>query len=119
MSQIYIFLGIAYLFLTICVLVAFFKMCGNVKKIREHLNPELPECYVNAFYPKFNFYMSVGDKEKAKELLYQQIMTSPNFAATFKNNFSEDARAKLIEEYQPYFQQLGMEIDFSKIKLVE
>lgn len=119
MEIVYVLIGLAYAIVTVCFLIGFFRLCANVKKLRNHINPELPECYSNEFYPKFNFYISVGDTEKAKEALYREIMTSPLFADAFKDKFSEKARQELIADYQPYFEQLGMKIDFSKIKPVE
>ncbi len=97
----------------------YFRLCRDVKKIRQVFNPGLPDCYSKELAPKFNFFISVGDIEKAKEVLYVDIMTSPHFAKAFKENYSEESRDKLVELYQPYFEQLGIEMDFSKIKSIE
>ena len=57
----------------ILCLVLFFKMwgmCNDVSKIRKHFNQDVD------FDSVFNFLIRTGEKEKAKDLLFDRILSN-------------------------------------------
>ena len=54
----------------IVILVCFFMLCLNVSKIKKHLTRQYD------FESRFNFLIKIGEKEKAKDILLERIITN-------------------------------------------
>lgn len=86
-------------------LILFFKvwgMCNNVKKIKEHL------IQVDDVEAKFNFLMSIKDKEKAKEMLIANILSDKKIFDG-SSYFSDEYKLQKIKEvYGDALKSLGI-----------
>ncbi|MBO4723536.1 MAG: hypothetical protein J5629_11515 [Muribaculaceae bacterium] len=115
---------------SIIALICFFSLCKDVKFIKENLNQNTG-CDANFsissdvskiknhliqntdFEAKFNFLMMIGEKEKAREILINRILSNPKI-------FSEDAgdansNAKMCYDvYSKEFAALGVENPFKE-----
>ena len=98
---------------TLYMVVDFFHLCSDVKKIkRQLLNEEF------WFDETFLMYVSSGDIEKARTMLYGKVKADPYFAEAFSSTdkvYTKGAREKIVQQYGKYFAALGIDIDFSKV----
>lgn len=92
----------------IAILVCFFVLCSDVRMIKKHLIQR------DDYKSKFNFLMKIGEKEKAREILINRILTNSNiFAFDYKR--SADYKAKeCFKIYGEELQALGIENPFLK-----
>lgn len=97
--------------INIIVLIAFFILCGHIGKIKKRI------CLKNEFGAIFNFYFSIGDIEKAKECLFQEIVNDELLEESFfmSAEYSEKMRGYFIGKYHIYLDKLGLKIDFDKV----
>lgn len=84
-------------------LILFFKvwgMCNNVMKIKEHL------IQADDVEAMFNFLMSIGEKEKAKELLIANILSDTKIFDASSYYTDEYKVNKIREVYGEALQSL-------------
>lgn len=108
-----IILYIVAFIVSIYMIVYFFRLCSDVKIIKSRI-----------FYEEFWFdevflmYVSTGDIDKAKNMLYGKVKADPYFAEAFSSpdkNYTQGARDKIAQQYGRYFAALDIDIDFSKV----
>jgi hypothetical protein len=88
----------------IILIVCFFILCLDVSKIRKRLTRQYD------FESRFNFLISIGEKEKAKEMLLERILTN-DIIFDKKMQLTTEARAnKAAELYAKELEALGIDI---------
>lgn len=95
----------------VVTLICFFVLCTNVSTIKKEIQAPQP------FGAAFNFYLSIGQAEKAKELLIRAIMNEEVFKTAFFSNRSDkgNAQAYIEKKYKRYFDAIGLKVDFEKV----
>lgn len=88
-------------------LILFFKvwgMCNNIKKIKEHL------VRVDDVEAKFNFLMSINEKERAKAVLISNILSDKKIFDE-SSYFSDEYKLMKIKEiYGEALKSLGIKL---------
>lgn len=93
--EVIIYLGII---LNLVTLICFFVLCYNVSKIKKQF---VVDKDINA---AFSMYISLGEYEKAKELLFHEIMKQNEYIASFTYNGNNSAqRTVLKKDFQTLF----------------
>lgn len=96
--------------LQLIILICYFVLCSRVGKIKKIFYPEFR-------HENFCLLLYLGRKDDATRMLFNAIARNDNFIYAFHtNNGADKARAILKENYQAYFDALGLELDFDKIK---
>lgn len=96
--------------LELVILICFFLLCHNVSKIKKRF---VVDKDINA---AFSMYISLGEYEKAKELLFHEIMKQNEYIASFTYNGNNSAqRAVLKRTFKPYFDALNIDFDFETV----
>lgn len=91
----------------IIALICFFILCFNISKIRKKL------IISDNFPGMFAMYIALGDKEKARKLLYNAISKESEFFASFCNNGNNSTQRSILKrKYKPYLNALDIEFDF-------
>ena len=101
--------------LDVIVLICFFVLVGNVSEIKKALNASSkPQLAL------FTFYLSTGDKAKAREILKGIILSDQVFETAFYSNIESKkyARELVINKYQALAKEVDFEIDFAKVEEV-
>ena len=115
MENIIVFSIILVAIIQFIMIVTFFVMSNNVSAMRSKIAPSGED-----FKAKFYSLISLGDKVKAKALLYDRITKEQDFinAACHREKFYIDtAQESLSKEYSPELKALGMEsFDFSALE---
>ncbi|WP_448778995.1 hypothetical protein [Bacteroides congonensis] len=105
--EVIIYLGII---LNLVTLICFFVLCYNVSKIKKQF---VIDKDINA---AFSMYISLGEYEKAKELLFHEIMKQNEYIASFiYNGNNSSQRAVLKRTFKPYFDILNIDFDFETV----
>lgn len=96
--------------INLIVLICFFILCSNVSKMKKVMHPQ------NSFGAMFNFYYSIGDIDKAKELLFREVLNDEYLEAALwtKAEYRQRSQKMLEEKYTPYFNKVGITLDFAK-----
>lgn len=87
----------------IVVLICFFVLCSDVNKIKKHLIQNTD------FESKFKFLMSIGEKEKAREILISMILSNTKIFSLDILGDSETKTKKCFEIYKEELAALGIE----------
>lgn len=92
-------------------LICFFVLCANVSTIKKKLSP------TSNFGASFNFYCAVGEYERAKELLFDEIRKEEFFDTAFWSLSSdkEHCQGVIKKRYGKYFETLNINLDFDKV----
>lgn len=103
-------------------IVLFFKVWGmtnNVKSMKEELCA--PKTAVSGNWEKeFALFVTINQKDKAKELLYSEVLNSSTFSNIVKagnDSYRDSCIKELNEKYAIYLKEIGEEnvsIDFGK-----
>lgn len=93
---------IAYIILSIVVLVRWFKMTSNIEKITQHLT------YSN---PKLTYLVAIGETENAKKTALTMIVDRiyPMYSDAYNYDKAESMN-KVIAELLPKIERLGIEL---------
>ncbi|MCS2788860.1 hypothetical protein NXW92_14715 [Bacteroides fragilis] len=103
-------IAIASAVVEIITLIFFFVLCRNVSKIKKEIvtNDNLPGM--------FAMYISLGETDKAKKILYKTISKEPEFIAAFCYNGNNSAQQSTLKrKYKPDLEALGLELDFELV----
>jgi len=93
--------------LGLVILICFFVLCYNVSKIKKQI---VVDKDINA---AFSMYISLGEYEKAKELIFREIAKQKEYLASFAYNGNNSAqRAALKRTFKPYLDVLNIDFDF-------
>lgn len=103
-------------------IVLFFKVWGmtnNVKSMKEELCT--PKTAVSKNWEKeFALFVATNKKDKAKEILYSEVLNSSTFSNIVKagnDSYRDSCIKELNEKYAIYLKEIGEEsvsIDFGK-----
>ena len=88
------------------------RMCEDIHDIRAGYYSQ------KDFEGSFILLLSVGEKEKAKELLMKNMAQTPFFHNSFKGNMGTDmdkSRQMFMKRYEVYLKAVNLEIDFSVV----
>lgn len=88
----------------IVILVCFFMLCSNVSKIKKTLTQQYD------FESRFNFLIKIGEKEKAKDLLLERIITNDNIFNEHIQLSSELRANRAAKLYAKELEALGIDI---------
>lgn len=99
--------GIVAFIISIIVIAAIINTSQNTSALRKNV-------YL-LFKERFSFYLSIGDTERAKELLIDRVLADKYFKQAFGES-PMNSRQKLYDKYHLYFEALGIEIDYEKVK---
>ena len=88
----------------IILIVCFFILCLDVSKIRKRLTRQYD------FESRFNFLISIGEKEKAKDLLLERIITNDNIFNEHIQLSSELRANRAAKLYAKELEALGIDI---------
>ncbi len=96
--------------ISLIVLIAFLILCNNISKIRKSIYPK------NKFSAIFNFYYSIGEMDKAKEYLFQEICKDDYLDEAFLStaDYHQRSQKYFEEKYGKYLKVLGLSVDFNK-----
>lgn len=99
----------------IVLLFAFFVLIDNVIDIKKRITGVGEN--QNA---KFSFYLSIGDKENAKSILKQIILSESSFKIAFYSNlpYKESERKKLHDKYGKMMELVDMKFDFDIVEKI-
>lgn len=102
-------------FVEIVLLFSFFILIDNVIDIRKQITGVGED--QNA---KFSFYLSIGDKENAKSVLKQIILSDRSFKIAFYSNlrYKESERKKLQDKYGKMMELVDMKFDFDIVEKI-
>lgn len=91
----------------VIVLICFFVLCSNVSALKQRFVTKRPKT------AQFAFFMSLGDKERAREVLYRMIAEDENFNNVFysRKQKREQCLKYFIGMYKSYFDALGIELN--------
>ena len=91
----------AIILIQVIIIICFFVLCDNVAKIKSHLIQK------DDFKSKFIFLMSIGEKEKAREILINRILANNNIFV--KGHLTSIRKINLcFKTYAEEFQALGI-----------
>ena len=93
--------------LEIAILICFFVLCSNVSKIKKHLIQD-------DFDAKFKFLMLIGEKEKAREILINRILSNSSIFINETNQSDEGKAKECFNAYGEKLQALGIKNPFLK-----
>lgn len=88
-------------------LVLFFKvwgMCNNVERIEKRITPK------GNVAAQFYFMLSIGEKEKAKEILFNQILSDQDIFYDHSNFTYRQILAEIKETYGDALQKLDIKL---------
>lgn len=88
--------------LEIIILICFFILCSNVSKIRKHLIQN------DDFEAKFKFLVKMNEKEKAKEILIDRILSNDDIFNIGINLPAEVKAQQPFNVYADEFAALGI-----------
>lgn len=93
---------IAYIILSIIVLVRWWKMTSNVEQIRQHITPE---------NPKLTYLVAIGEKEQAQKAALKMLVDVlyPIYTDTY-NYAKADTMNKQLRRRLPKIQKLGLSV---------
>lgn len=96
-------------------LICFFVLCANVSKISKSISGK------NTFDSMFKMYLSLGETEKAKKLLLNEMKNDDCLQQCFceTDGLKAGARAKLTGEYAKYIKVLGMDFNFGEVDKIK
>lgn len=102
MNYIILIVMIAYLVLSIVLLIRWWKMTSDIKKIKEH---------ITASNPKIIYLMAIGEKEQAQKAALKLLVDAlyPIYYDEYVYNKADDMN-KFISERLPKIQRLGIEV---------
>lgn len=97
--------------INVIILICFFVLCSNVAKIKKKATD------VERFEARFNFLYGIGELEEAKKLLLMKVQIMENLDEAFfcKENYRENSRTVIRKKFKPYFDRLGLQIDYEKV----
>lgn len=93
---------IAYIILSIVILIRWWKMTTNVEQIRKHIT------HAN---PKLTYLVAIGEKEQAQKAALTMLvdLLYPIYSDPY-NNYKADAMNKEIQALLPKIQKLGLSV---------
>lgn len=95
--------------LELVLLICFFVLCANVSKIKKMItpggNPPSP-------YTSFAMYLSMGDKENARKVLMDIILSDENVQSAINRN--ADILKNVLAKYEKAMKEVDLEIDPKK-----
>ncbi len=92
----------------IIVLICFFVLCSDVNKIKKYLTQS------SDFESKFKFLMSVGEKEKAREILINTMLLNSKIFSLDVPGDADTKGKKCFEKYSEELAALGIENPFKE-----
>lgn len=95
--------------LELVLLICFFVLCSNVSKIKKVLTPSGNPPTQDTVYA---MSIAAGDKEKAKSVLMEIILSDPAIQETI--NQSGDILKNVLAKYNKAMKEVGLEIDSQK-----
>ena len=96
--------------LNFIMLICFFTLCRNVSSIKKSIAPN------DNFGALFILYCSVGEKEKAKEILLKQITMDSMFGSAFYSDYNRvDAQKFILDKYSGYLKMVDLTINFDMV----
>ncbi len=96
--------------LNVIMLICFFVLCSNVSNIKKSILPN------NNFRAMFLLYCSVGEKEKAKELLFKEISKDDNFGSAFYSDYNRaNAQQSIASKYDKFLKMVDVDINFDVV----
>lgn len=102
--EVIFYLGII---LELVTLICFFMLCFNVTKIKKQM------VVGENIKAAFSMYISLGEYEKAKELLFHEIMKQEEYIASFTYNGNNSSQRSVLKRtFKPYFDILNIDFDF-------
>lgn len=101
-----VFWGIVAFIIAIILIGAIINTSQNTSALRKNV-------YL-LFKERFSFYLSIGDTERAKEVLIDRVLADKDFRQAFGEN-PMNIRQKFYDKYHSYFEALGIEIDYEKV----
>lgn len=95
-----LFVMIAYIILSIVILVRWWKMTTNVREIRQHITPA---------NPNLAYLVAIGEKERAQKAALKMLVDIlyPIYTDPY-NYFKAEEMNKAIVSCLPKFQKLGL-----------
>lgn len=96
--------------IAIIVLIRFFILCSDVSTIKKHLIQS------KDFNAKFNFLMEIGEKEKAREILINRILSNHMIFSSQTDENDESKLKKCLEIYGDKLESVGIENPFEEDK---
>lgn len=95
--------------LEVVILIQFFSLCNNVKEMKKKFAPN------DNFQAMFLLYCSSGEKDKAKELLFNEICSDKIFADAFFSVLPEHEKAKqtILMKYDKLLKMVDVTLDFN------
>lgn len=93
---------IAYVILSIVVLVRWWNMTKNIEEIRQHIT------HAN---PKLTYLVTIGEKEQAEKAALTTLVDSlfPIYQNPYENNKASEMN-KIIKPYLPKIKKLGLSL---------
>ena len=102
MEMFFYFLSFVWAVLCLFLFLKIWGMCNDVSKIKSQLDRN------DDFFTKIDFLLSIGEKEKAKEILISKIL-SDEFIFNTSSTPVEKMEA-ISNKYQEEFNRLGITI---------
>lgn len=95
-------LGLAWLILSIVILVRWWKMTTNIEEIRQHLTPASP---------KLTYLVAIGEKEQAEKAALKMLvdLLLAEYSDNYNSHKAKDMNQKLTE-YLPKIEKLGISV---------
>ena len=72
MDAIFLFIALVEFAITVLVLIKFFRLCSDVSRLKEAIDPDIDTCEESEFEHRFYLYLAAGEKERAKDLLFKE-----------------------------------------------
>lgn len=93
----------------VIILICFFILCSNVNDMKKIIVPN------NNFRPLFLLYYSIGEKEKAKELLLKAISLDDVFMDAFYLDSSNRtvSQQDILKKYDVFLKMVDITLDLS------
>lgn len=91
----------------IVILVCFFFLCSNVAQIKKQLKPHMNKDV--DFDAQFKFFLAIGDKDKAKDLLYSRILSNEQIFSFKYGLTTQEKIQSCFEVYGEELTALGIE----------
>lgn len=99
-----IFIAIVFGILSLILFFKVWGMCNNVKQLKDHhLKP------TEDFNAKFDFLIKIGEKEKAKDILFEHIFSQEFFSNTEWKSSSKVTKS--IKDFKEKLNQVGIIIE--------
>lgn len=115
MDAIFLFIALVEFAITVLVLIKFFRLCSDVSRLKEAIDPDIDTCEESEFEHRFYLYLAAGEKERAKDLLFKECQKFSGFGAAFRPDANTAYREEFMENAAYFFDAVDVKIDFSRI----